>query len=84
MFIATGRTRPSSYSAAKPGQEKPSFAMLRGLIHGTWETHEVRRTDADGFLSFTGFQGGYTLRAVAGHTSFELTEELHAQLRLSR
>ncbi len=83
-FVDGGWLKAPSGFLREDNSEKPSFAMLRGLIHGAWETHEVRRTDADGFLSFTGFQGGYTLRAGAGRASFELTEELHAQLRLSR
>ncbi len=65
--------------------EKPSYNMLQKLIHGTWETHEALRTDADGFLSFKGFKGGYTLRSEAGSADFSLTgEHSHIQLLLSR
>ena len=41
--------------------EKPSYRALKGLIHGEWETHEEARTDENGFLTLTGFQGRYTL-----------------------
>ena len=42
---------------------KPAYEALHKLIHETWETHETLRTDADGWVSFTGFRGGYSLRA---------------------
>ena len=74
---------PSGF-VREDNSEKPSYHMLQKLIHGTWETHETLCTDADGFLSFTGFRGGYALRSEAGTADFSLTEELHAQLRLAR
>ena len=42
---------------------KPAYEALHKLIHETWETHETLRTDAEGWVSFTGFRGGYSLRA---------------------
>ena len=74
---------PSGF-VREDNSEKPSFRMLRKLIHETWETHETLCTDENGFLAFTGFRGGYTLRSEVGSSAFELTEDLHAQLRLSR
>ena len=74
---------PSGF-VREDNSEKPSYHALQKLIHRTWETHETLCTDADGFLSFTGFRGGYTLRSDAGTADFALTEELHAQLRLTR
>ena len=62
--------------------EKPSYHALRKLIHGEWETHEELCTDAGGFVSFTGFKGGYTLSTEAGGLSLELTDPLDAQLCL--
>ena len=62
--------------------EKPSYHALRKLIHGEWETHEELCTDAGGFVSFTGFKGGYTLSTEAGGLSLELTAPLDAQLCL--
>ena len=74
---------PSGF-VREDNSEKPSYHALQKLIHGTWKTHETLCTDADGFLSFTGFRGGYALRSEAGTADFSLTEELHAQLRLAR
>ena len=74
---------PSGF-VREDNSEKPSYSMLQNLIHGKWETHETLLTDADGFLSFTGFKGGYTLRSEAGTARFELAEELNTQLLLSR
>ena len=41
--------------------EKPSYRALHSLIHGTWETHGQLVTDSDGYVTFTGFKGGYRL-----------------------
>ena len=62
--------------------EKPSYHALRKLIHGEWETHEELCTDAGGFVSFTGFKGGYMLSTEAGGLSLALTGPLDAQLCL--
>ena len=62
--------------------EKPSFRALQGLIHGDWETHETPVTDAEGFLSFTGFKGGYTVRAGGESASFTLDKDMRGQLIL--
>ena len=50
--------------------------MLKQLIHGDWETHEVLTADAEGFVSFTGFKGNYTLQAEAGNAGFTLNNNL--------
>ena len=62
--------------------EKPSYHALRGLIHGDWETHETLTTDGDGYVSFSGFKGGYTVQAEAGSTGFTLEKDLDDQLTL--
>ena len=62
---------------------KPSYEALRGLIHGDWETHERLVTDADGYLSFTGFKGGYEVWSDAGNAAFTLEKDLHGQLVLN-
>ena len=63
--------------------EKPSFHALRGLIHGDWETHETLMTDGDGYLSFSGFKGGYTVKTDAGSALFTLGKDLNEQLTLN-
>ena len=83
-FCDGGWLKAPSGFVREDNSEKPSYHMLRKLIHKTWETHETLRTDGDGFLSFTGFKGGYTLRSEAGSADFSLTGEPPAQLRLSR
>ena len=62
--------------------EKPSYAALKDLIHGRWETHESLATDGEGVLSFTGFKGGYTIRTGSGAASFTLDRSLDGQLTL--
>ncbi len=52
--------------------EKPAYEALMGLIHGAWETHERLVTDEEGFVSFTGFKGGYALTAENRRTAFTL------------
>ena len=63
--------------------EKSSWYALRKLIHEDWETHETLATDADGFLAFSGFKGGYTLKTDRGEASIRLTQNLEEQIRLS-
>ena len=62
--------------------EKPSYYALKKLIHETWETHETLTTDSDGYLSFSGFKGGYMLRSPQGSAAFSLKNDLAAQLRM--
>ena len=62
---------------------KPSYEALRGLIHGDWETHAAITTDAEGFLAFTGFKGGYTVSSDNGSTGFTLDGALRKQLVLN-
>lgn len=52
--------------------EKPSYHALQGLIHGAWETHETLKTDAEGYLTFTGFKGGYAVEANGRKAAFDL------------
>ena len=63
--------------------EKPSYYALQELIHGAWETHETLHTDENGFLSFTGFRGGYRLQAAGESAAFSLDGSLDAQLQLA-
>ena len=83
-FIDGGWLKAPSGLLRIDGSEKPSFRELKRLIHGAWETHEELRTDADGFVSFTGFKGGYTLQTDAGGVSLALTGPIEAELRLTR
>ena len=62
---------------------KPSYEALRELIHGTWETHENLVTDANGFLSFSGFRGDYTVQAAGGSARFTLDRDQDKQLVLN-
>ena len=64
-------------------REKPSFHALRKLIHEDWETHEDLTADGDGYISFTGFKGGYTLQTAAGRAEINLDEDLETQIRLA-
>jgi len=62
---------------------KPSYEALRRLIHGDWETHETLVTDAEGFLTFTGFRGGYTVRDSDRTAGFMLSGDLCKKLILN-
>jgi len=42
--------------------EKPTYQVLKKLIHGEWETHLTAVTDEEGYVSFEGFKGSYTLK----------------------
>ena len=52
--------------------EKPSYYALQELIHGKWETHGTLTTDENGWLTLTGFKGGYTLRTRNGSGEIQL------------
>ena len=56
--------------------EKPAYSALEKLIHGTWESHEALMTDTEGFVTFTGFKGDYTIHSDKGNASFNLTGTL--------
>ena len=64
--------------------EKPAYSALEKLIHGTWESHEALMTDTEGFVTFTGFKGGYHIHSDKGNASFNLTGTLDDQICLSR
>ena len=49
---------------------------------GHWETHETLTTDGDGYVSFSGFKGGYTVQAEAGSAGFTLEKDLDDRLTL--
>ena len=63
--------------------EKPAYRALHELIHGDWETHETLSTDAEGVLSFTGFRGGYRLRAEHGGAELALDGDLDGEATLA-
>lgn len=62
--------------------EKPSYHALHSLIHGEWETHEKLVTDGEGYITFTGFKGGYTLIVDGRKASIELTEDVQKTLNI--
>ena len=63
--------------------EKPSYQALKSLIHGAWETHAELVTDDEGYVTFTGFKGGYTLTADGLTARLDLTEDTDATITLS-
>ena len=64
--------------------EKPAYHALRNLIHGAWETHETLATDSDGCLSFTGFRGGYVLKAAGRQAALTLDGDTDTRLALAQ
>ncbi|MBQ6173139.1 MAG: endo-1,4-beta-xylanase [Clostridia bacterium] len=64
------------------GSEKPSYDMLRDLIHGDWETHTACATDAEGRLDFTGFKGSYRLQCAGLSADLRLDGAVRADVTL--
>lgn len=56
----------------KDNSVKPSYSMLKDLIHREWHTSEKIRTDENGITIFTGFKGTYTLTGEKGCADFHL------------
>ena len=83
-FIDGGWLKAPSGFVREDGSEKPSYAELEKLIHGTWETHETLTTDAEGFVAFTGFRGDYTVQSEEGSGTFKLTGSPDCRICLSR
>ncbi len=72
---------PSGF-VREDNSKKPSYDALMNLIHGEWETHLTLSTDAEGYLSFTGFKGNYSVRSDAGTASLTLNDGFTGTLRL--
>ena len=62
--------------------EKPAYHALRSLIHDQWQTRERLVTDKDGYVTFTGFKGGYTLTCEGRQAELKLTQDTQATLTL--
>ena len=56
----------------KDNSEKPSYHMLKNLIHKEWHTAEKIHTDENGIAALTGFKGTYTLTGESGSGEFRL------------
>ena len=72
---------PSGF-VREDNSEKPSYYALQKLIHGDWETHQTLTTDENGYLDFTGFKGGYTLKADGRTAKLDLKDAVSASLTL--
>lgn len=73
---------PSGF-VREDNSEKPSYYALQKLIHGDWETHQTLTTDENGCLSFTGFKGGYALKADGKTANLDLKNAVSASLTLT-
>ena len=72
---------PSGF-VREDNSEKPSYHALRKLIHEDWETHKTLTADEQGFVSFTGFKGDYSIRSTTGSAAFSLKNDLDHQIML--
>ena len=72
---------PSGF-VREDNSEKPSYYALQKLIHGDWETHQTLTTDENGYLNFTGFKGGYTLKADGKTAKLDLKDAVSTSLTL--
>ena len=68
----------------RDGSEKPSYQVLRRLIHGEWETHTGAVTDENGFVEVTGFRGDYRLSSDEGGAQLQLLADGAQTVTLGR
>ncbi len=72
---------PSGF-VRQDNSKKPSYDALAQLIHGAWETHEKTATDGEGYFTFTGFKGNYTICSDTAGASFTLSDDRTGKLTL--
>ena len=65
-------------------REKPSYYALQELIHGEWETHNVLITDENGYITFTGYKGNYSVSDGDASACFTLDAPVSMKLSLDR
>ena len=65
-------------------REKPSYYALHELIHGEWETHNVLITDENGYITFTGYKGNYSVSDGDASACFTLDAPVSMKLSLDR
>lgn len=58
----------------KDNSAKPSYEMLKELIHKEWHTALTLSTDENGNAEFTGFRGTYDIEASGKKSSFTLSK----------
>lgn len=58
----------------KDNSVKPSYEMLKELIHKEWHTALTLSTDESGNAEFTGFRGTYDIEASGKKASFTLSK----------
>lgn len=58
----------------KDNSVKPSYEMLKKLIHEEWHTALTLSTDENGNAEFTGFRGTYNLDSAGSKASFTLSK----------
>lgn len=56
----------------KDNSLKPSYEMLKKLIHEEWHTALTLTTDENGYAEFTGFRGTYDCETSGSKTNFTL------------
>ena len=81
-FIDGGWLKAPSGFVRADGSEKPSYFALQKLINGDWETHEQLVTDGEGFVSFSGFKGGYVLTLDGKKAALDLNGPVDTSLTL--
>ena len=60
------------------GSEKPSYTMLKKLIHEEWNTDITVKTDANGYADVEAFKGEYEISADGKSASAKLTDNSEA------
>ena len=83
-FVDGGWLKSPAGFLRQDGSEKPSYQAMEKLIHGDWETHETLTTDEEGYISFAGFKGGYSIRCANGSAAFALENDMNSSILLER
>ncbi|MBO4347100.1 MAG: endo-1,4-beta-xylanase [Lachnospiraceae bacterium] len=59
----------------KDNSIKPSYEMLKKLIHEEWNTDETLVTDENGYIKVEGFKGEYEISSSEGKTTVKLSDD---------
>ena len=59
----------------KDNSIKPSYEMLKKLIHEEWNTDETLVTDENGYVKVEGFKGEYEISSSEGKTTVKLSDD---------
>ena len=65
---------PSGF-VRRDNSPKPSYEMLKNLIHNEWSTNETLKTDNEGSVKVDGFKGEYVIKYKGRSAKFVLDDK---------